>query len=70
MRHRTTLGHRHRQQIPLRWRMALAGMFVGGGLVIMGALLTLVYLQTTPVTYVSQIHKSNIQSVAKAPNTE
>lgn len=53
--------------VPMHWRVAVGGMFVGGALVVMGGLLTLLFLQTTPVTYVSQIHKGAIESVAKAP---
>lgn len=54
-----------RDDMPLRWRMALAFMFAGGGLVVFGGLLTLVYMQTTPVTYVTQAHKGAIGSVEK-----
>ena len=62
--------HRDRQALPLRWRMALAFMFVGGGLVVFGSLITLVYLQTTPVTYVTQVHKGAIESVVKTPRAD
>ena len=64
------LGLRGQRPFPIKARIALAFMFAGGALVVCGALLAWLWLETTPVTYVSQIHKDSIQSVAKASNTD
>ena len=56
----TTLEPIHADDAP-----AAAPVRAGGGLVVAGALITWLYFETTPATYVLQVHKGAIGHVEK-----